>query len=204
MIRLSLEKIEQLNMNLPFLNRWTKKKPQQVQQIEERPVVQIILSTSPSIGDTCLSYETELYEGNILRTSTTSTTSTDDSSISSSYLVDTATDQNVVHSTSLSLPSCEPSQPPFDNVLQRHDSLQSNNQSAISTASRDSSVESNASQFTLDYTLQSHDSLQTVNTSKNSLTTSFSDGSSSSSSTVDSVFFHVSLTKTGCHMRWCH
>jgi hypothetical protein len=191
-------------MNLPFLNRWTKKKPQQVQQIEERPVVQIILSTSPSIGDTCLSYETELYEGSILKTSTTSTTSTDDSSISSSYIVDAASNQNLVHSTSLSLQSCEASQLPADYVLQRHDSLQSNNQSAMSAASRDSSVESNASQFTLDYALQSHDSLQTVDTSKNSLTTNFSDVSSSSSSTVDSVFFHVSLTKNGCHLRWCH
>jgi len=191
-------------MNLPFLRRLNRKKTQQqAQQIEERPFVQITVSTSPIIGDTCLSYETALYEGSILRTSTTST---DDSSISSSVFVDTATNQNVLNCASqdpsILLHSSKPSELPSEYTLQSHDSLQTANQTETSTTSHDSCVESNASLFSHDeYSLLRHDSIQTFNTSESSLTTSYSN---QSQATDDSLLFHVALTKNGCQVQWCH
>jgi hypothetical protein len=191
-------------MNLPFLRRLNKRKlqQQQAQPIEERPSIQITVSTSPITGDTCFSYETELYEGSTLRTSTTST---DDSSTSSSVFVDTTTNQKVLNSASqdpILLQSSKPSQLPSEYALQSNDSLQTNNQTEISTTSQDSSVESNASLISHDdYSLVSHDSLQTFYTSDSSLTTT--SYSNQSQATVDSLLFHVALTKNGCQVRWC-
>ncbi len=193
---------------IPFLNRWTKKKHQQQQQqqqakILEKHQVQIIMNAVPIMDDTCLSYETELHAVSITRTSTDST---DDLSSSFDNPDDTPTKPTIINSASLdsSVQNCDSSHLSCDYALQSKDSLQISNQTVISSTSHDSSVRSGAaSQLSCDYALQSQDSLQTFDTSKTSLN-SASNQSGTSSNTIDSLFFQVSISENGCQVQWCH